>query len=526
MPGTGFVNKTSKIQPFPPQYSYLLKAFYILIVGGALFLSYSHWAYDDPFITYRYADNLEHGLGFVYNSGERVLSTTTPLFTLLLAILGFGWANLPHLANLIGGFCLALGAVFLWDLAGTLESPWVGWAGLLLYPTFPLLVTTLGSETPLYLALCMGAFAFYARRRYLFTAILTALALLTRPDAALVAIILGVDYLGRFTFWRLDDRRTKTNEEGEIKGTSPLLKGDLVHFPWLALMLFLILVLPWYVFAWLYFGSPLPVTLFAKQSQALLMGSQRFAEGFLTIANYYLARWYYLVEIAVALLGLVMALRKARKWMLVLSWAALYFLAYSILGVSRYYWYYAPLVPGFVVAVGLGLSAFGSGIKARWSGQNDGFQLPIKNIRVMAFGILLLGLVTFQASDLWQIRQNPDTRFGIYRAVGIWLHSNTAPEDTVGALEVGIIGYFAQNTMVDFAGLIQPQIAAQLTRRGTYEDVAVWAVEKFKPRFLVIHDGGFPRLESGYVVEDCTLAQHFPGKLYGYASDLSIYACR
>ncbi|HEC35405.1 MAG TPA: hypothetical protein ENI39_02600, partial [Anaerolineae bacterium] len=40
---------------------------------------------DDAYITFRYARNLVEGRGFVYNLGERVLGTTTPLYTLLLS---------------------------------------------------------------------------------------------------------------------------------------------------------------------------------------------------------------------------------------------------------------------------------------------------------------------------------------------------------------------------------------------------------------------------------------------------------
>src|SRR3990170_6336850 len=42
---------------------------------------------DDAYITFRYARNLLAGNGFVFNPGERVLGTTTPLYTLLLAAL-------------------------------------------------------------------------------------------------------------------------------------------------------------------------------------------------------------------------------------------------------------------------------------------------------------------------------------------------------------------------------------------------------------------------------------------------------
>src|SRR5437879_10308715 len=39
---------------------------------------------DDGYITLRYAANLAEGKGFVYNPGEPVWGTTTPLLTLLL----------------------------------------------------------------------------------------------------------------------------------------------------------------------------------------------------------------------------------------------------------------------------------------------------------------------------------------------------------------------------------------------------------------------------------------------------------
>jgi len=43
------------------------------------------WTIDDAYITFRYANHIAQGMGFVYNGGERILGTTTPLYTLLLA---------------------------------------------------------------------------------------------------------------------------------------------------------------------------------------------------------------------------------------------------------------------------------------------------------------------------------------------------------------------------------------------------------------------------------------------------------
>ncbi|HEX9091598.1 MAG TPA: hypothetical protein VF831_08915, partial [Anaerolineales bacterium] len=290
---------------------------YLVFVSAVIYLAFSHWGYDDPYITYRYAHNLLAGRGFVYNPGEHVLSTTTPLFTLLLALGGMFWADLPHLGILVGAASLALGGLFLWDLARSWKTPAVGWAGLLIYPFFPLLLSTLGSETPLYLTFCLGSFAFYTRQRYTGSALCAVLAVLTRPDGILLVVVLAADFI-------LQKRRPE---------------------PWRAIVVFLACLLPWLIFAWLYFGSPLPATLAAKQHQAAMAISQGFASGFWSLVKEYARHWFYWIEAALALLGLAYAGSGGKRWLLLLAWSALYFASYSFLGVSRYFWYYAPLVP-------------------------------------------------------------------------------------------------------------------------------------------------------------------------------------
>jgi hypothetical protein len=82
---------------------------------------------------------------------------------------------------------------------------------------------------------------------------------------------------------------------------------------------------------------------------------------------------------------------------------------------------------------------------------------------------------------------------------GEWMRDHTPPHASVGTLEVGLIGYYSQRRMIDFAGLIQPQVSNQLTAQTTYEDAALWAVEPYRPGYLVLHNNLFPRLEQGYV---------------------------
>jgi hypothetical protein len=80
--------------------------------------------------------------------------------------------------------------------------------------------------------------------------------------------------------------------------------------------------------------------------------------------------------------------------------------------------------------------------------------------------------------------------------------------------------------MIDFAGLIQPEVSNQLTTHTTYEDAALWAVEHYHPDYLVLQENNFPRLEQEYVALHCKAIQHFPGKEYGYSMNLNVYSCK
>jgi hypothetical protein len=139
--------------------------------------------------------------------------------------------------------------------------------------------------------------------------------------------------------------------------------------------------------------------------------------------------------------------------------------------------------------------------------------------------LLLAFLALSQVQSLWSLRQRPDVRITIYRAVGEWLEANTQLNASIGSLEVGIIGFYAQRYMVDFAGLIQPDVALQLKRNTTYEDAALWAVGQYHPDYLILHDGIFPRLEDGYISKHCLLVGTFEGLSYNYSRNISIYNC-
>jgi hypothetical protein len=506
-----------------PWSAWLLPCAYVIGVSALLYFLLLDWAYDDPFITYRYAQNLAHGSGFVYNLNELVLSTTTPLFTLLLAFLSPAFPSIPHIANLIGAISLALGALFLWDLAQIWGTPEVGWAALLLYPTLTLPATTVGSETPLYIALCLGTFTLYARQRYTPAAIAAALACLARPDGVLVVVVIAADFLLR------------------SKPFSPRGAGapHREKIPWKAVLIFLCLFLSWYVFAWFYFGFPLPVTLAAKQQQSTLVVSQHFLRGFLWILSWYITGWQYWIEAILAVLGAVWLWVQARAWLLLLAWTGLYFAAYTLLQVPRYFWYYAPLVPGFIALVGLGAAAVAHMVRhGSWNlarnnknqeiapgrpliAEEPKTRARLANIVTLT---ILVSITTAQVADLWKMKENPDRRAAAYRAVGSWLRENTPADAVIGSLEVGVIGYYAERRMVDFAGLIQPEVAIQLGRSQSYDEAAAWTMENYRPDYVVLVKGDLRSFRQDYLEEHCQIMQRFPEEISGYTA-INVYTC-
>jgi len=466
-------------------YHRLLAIAWVLVVSLGLFFGFKYWAYDDPFITFRYADNLRSGLGFVYNPGERVLSTTTPLYALLLAGLGYLWSNLPHLSNLISALSLALGGFFLYLIGKRWKEPLAGLSAAVLFPFFPLMVSTFGAETCFYVMLILGAFAFYAGERYHWAMALAALATLTRTDGVLVAAVLGMDFL-------IKHRR----------------------IPWRSVLLFALLVAPWYLFSWGYFGTPFPVTLAAKQHQAQMAISDSFPQGFWRLLRGYGQHPLYWLQGALTLVGIVYALVKARRWLPLLSWGILYFVSYTFLGVSRYFWYYAPLAPVALAMFGLGVSAVAhwlpSALRRGWRGG-------------IALFILLTLLLWRQGRGLWYVYRHPDHRVGIYRDVGVWLSENTPTDASVGTLEVGIIGYYAHRRMIGFAGLIQPEVGEQMKRETVYQDTAIWAVQRYHPDYLVLNPQWFPDLMDDTVSPFCSPQQTFINE--GYHGELKVYEC-
>lgn len=440
----------------------LLGAASVFAAAGSLRLSY-----DDAFITYRYAYNLASGHGFVYNAGEWFLGTTAPLYGLLLAAFGaLGGPDLiPAASGWLSGATLLLSSLALY-VYGRQHGQWLcGLLAGLFFATNRLLPLTFGGEMLLQTALLLWGFVAYRAERTSVAAALLALAILTRMDSLLAAGIIGLHYLAT--------RR---------------------RMPWRELLIAALILLPPALLAWRAYGSLLPDTFAAKLAQRdsglwppFARGSLEYLRAFTiqdssTLFPGIIAAPNAIRFVLFAALGLP-ALALYRFWLLPLAWPASFFLAYSLLGVPFYGWYIVPTVLGLMILAACGVAGVvepAVRVTRRFVGA-----VRVDLARSVLSAACLLALAPGLVAQLQHARAwaelNPIER--LYEKTGVWLREHTPPDSSVGYFEIGRVGYYAQRTMIDPLGLIDPSVAPHVAQRDL-----LWAYARSRPDYILYNE--------------------------------------
>jgi hypothetical protein len=400
--------------------------------------------YDDPFITFRYAANLRDGFGLVFNPDEALLSTTTPLLALLLGGLGalFPGQDIAQLGYWFSFVALAfaggLACIVCW-LEGERVAALLAPFAVVLTPSF---IRGVGQEMSLVLALGLAGFYFWRQRRLKLAAIMLGLLTLTRPDGVLFAFVLLL---------------------AEVRRSSGL--------PFRAGMMFVIVIMPWYSYAWLTYGSPFPFSLAAKIAQA--------ETGWWPTTGFGVIAWgrdlidSFPLKAALAGLGIAYATIRARWALLMLAWPVLQLLGYAVLGVAFYAWYAAPL--DGVLSL---FAALGGGMVARMTGKVKYCSFPATAVvfSLVALAIIVPGVQYTRLEG----RNVPDAKMRQYETIGLWLQQHVPPESQFAALELGRLGYFSQRPMFDFVGLVRPSVIAHLRQKDL-----MWSIKTYLPDYVV-----------------------------------------
>jgi len=408
---------------------------------------------DDTFIHLQYAKHLAQGKGFVFNPGEHVYGSTSPLWVALIADgMALGLNGL-WTARALGAVSTLASVVLFWMLMRrNLRLPELRALATIVWAAHPWMIrwSVSGMETPLAVALVIAGFVAFTDgknwgARPVRTGALWALAALTRPEAVFLLLLW-------FVFLVIDT----DSREGVRRLIAGTLPPALIYGGWL-------------LFARLYFGTFWPNTLSAKAA-----GGVGWPYVFDTIK-----RQVGIVGYSDAALGAAMfaalAFGGTRMWpsrpqaQRLLPWVWVFALPvlYVMRGVPVISRYLVPLLP---VLAWLSWRS----VERWWAGEE-----PEPGVRrgaaVLGIGLATLALVQcFSVYNYMVLPQVRSFSSGLRQSLvpwGKWFGEHTRPGDVIAAPDIGAIGYYSQRPVLDLAGLVTPAMVP-LLEHETPEDVA------------------------------------------------------
>ena len=398
---------------------------------GVLFLLFHALRHDDAYITFQFARNLARGDGVAFNAGEPILGTTSPLSALLLAAYyAVTGGAIPEAAVLLGAASLTAQSLLLYRLlrdtsrgfaALAAALIWLGWAGAHAW---------LALETNLVATFALATLWSLQQRRDALAGLFLGLAFLGRYDAGLLVPIVTIGQ------WL----RTRT-------------------LPIRMLLVAAAVVLPWLVFATLYFGSPLPNTFAAKQR---LTEPAEYARQY--FEHFAGQPWsalglptsYQFFSPLLWILGLAALPRLAASRVFeFIVFGLLLFAAYARIGPpAGHHWHLYPATLVFNLLALVGLVEILDGLRKRFPLQQRAWRGVAVTVAAAMLGLAVAESLRFS-------RELPDAfwfgaRHRRYAATAEWTAAHVQPGRSLLAIEVGTLGYLSGLRMIDASGLINP----------------------------------------------------------------------
>jgi hypothetical protein len=463
-----------------------LAAITVVAVAVRLYLMRAtHSTAEDFYITLRYAENLAGGHGMAYNVGERVLGTTTPLYTLFLALvhwIGLDPTTWGKVANILAD---GVSCWLLFRLAASAGLPGAGVVAAALFALSPPNLTWAisGMETSLVTAAGLGVFVSLAEKRPSAMAACAALLVLLRIDGLLLVAV-------AFSAWWIRERK----------------------FPARSFTLLALLILPWLLFATGYYGSPIPTSVVAKLTVYAWYATSAFPN-IGPFAHQMTHSPLHLMLLVGAVLGLLAVTRDYRALLSAAAWMMLYYAAMALSKSFLFGWYYVPPSPMYYLLAVVGWSWVAGSLghwvlaqrphTARLLSVSSSPLLPHLAVAVLilAFGLVTLPKVRAQlAAD-----QNVEDR--LRRPIGETLRGMIQPGEKLMLEPIGYIGYFSRARVLDAVGLVSPEVIPYFRRGAASPYLDIMA--EIKPEWVLLRAGEYQDAQKAAVPHERRLERNY-----------------
>lgn len=473
------ISPTPPAHPVPEKAPALLALVTVAVCLG--FAAFTGHMWEDFLITFRASLHLATGHGLVFQPGERLHTFTSPLGTLLPALFALGGGeNVVSVA--LWGLRLASAAA----LAATV------WLTLRTYREHRL---ARGAATAATLAFALDPKIVDFSMNGMETAFVALFVLLTwrafSTGARLWPCALGFAGLQ----WTRPDGCVYF---GAIAGAW-LLVGAARDVPWRTRCLAIaravivggLLYLPWFLFAWLYYGTPVPHTITAKAAPreaaelatTLALYPWRLLFGHAALHNLFMPAYYFFGGWPTALgwISRTLAVGASLAWLWPsvarpgrLASAALFLGGFYLAIIPAAPWYH----PGWLTLAWLAWGYLLHAVATHRPAPGWGATARIAAGLIVVFQLGLFVCVTWQMRCQQKLIEE-DNR----TAIGRFLRKTAAPHDTVFLECLGYIGFYSGLKMLDFPGLSSREVVD--TRRAGHTS---WSqiVLTLRPTWLVL----------------------------------------
>lgn len=393
----------------------------LVILGFAAFVRFRDWNLEDGYIVFRMVRNILHHGEWAFNVGELHNASTSVLNTVLLALGASTGIEIPIVAHLLGAAYLSGTALLLFfafrSRIGPLAAAALG-AGVIFFLSH---YHTWGFGLETFLVVMLLSLSVALDDRPLLRWICIGLLILARPDAVLFALI----------YFFLDVRR-----QGWRALFTPLA-GVLVCVPWI-------------LFSLLTFSQLFPDTLSNKmwQGRSGFWGTGWiYARG---LGEHLLSWRSGMPVIAVSgLCGMAWLAAERSKWVLIPIFALLLQLAYSLLNVPAYLWYFSTLDFALLLGAGYFIGRLFHLVALKLCTPRHLFTLQWCGA---------VAALVWSAVELRGSIRNPHSDSGNrhYLAAADFIRRQPLPDGALAAAEVGTLGYALERPILDIIGLTSP----------------------------------------------------------------------
>jgi arabinofuranosyltransferase len=430
-----------------------------IIVAVFYFTAVAHFNYspDDTYIYLRFAKNMIQGNGISFNPGTPTYGFTSPMWLFIISLGGAMGIDVYMVAKVIDLLFASFALIVFYLLAHELirdiavaicatiafsVNAWfMRWAGT-------------GMETSLSVLLMLAVMLFCFRNEYFVAIVMAALLSLVRPESVLIVPIIVADvYINSL------NKKRAINMAGAL------------------ILVYIVILAPWLIYAYKTFGVMLPNTAFAKAG---------FHPGIseLSATGLDIVRTIGATDGVAALMvltgSIVLFVRRKvvdgtngqddavrfflfRQGLTGIGWVAIIIIFYLIADVnvvSRYLLIVTPV---------LGILAFSFLY----------YIVHFSSRRRYVYGIvfLLTAIMMIQNQIVYRQFVAPGlTAFeqGMENClipIGKWLNQNTPKDAIVVTGDIGAIGYYSEREICDAAGIISPDARVLLQQGNTADDI-------------------------------------------------------